>query len=281
MNTTSISLNDLPRYSEWPAILMGRQPFHARRRNRDRVMREYDRVKWGGVLKWLRTRTRVSEEDLWRAQGLDPARTIAFARGRRFYAGSIADAIRAGEQVLFEALEPHVTGTLVELGCGLGDKLLHMADRLKVRTVYGGELTAAGVRSGRILARRCGAKARFERFDFLDPSTLEAVPEGALVYTSHSIEQIPRLPEAFVTGLIRRAPRMVVHFEPCYEDHAADTLIGMMRRRYAELNDYNRNLSGLLKSIEQRGRIRLLSHRREVFGVNPFNPSSIFVWQPR
>ena len=75
------------------------------------------------------------------------------------------------------------------------------------------------------------------------------MPKDAVVYTSHSIEQIPTLDDSFVHGLIRRAPRLVVHFEPCYDDQDDKTLIGLMRRRYIELNDYNRNLLGLLRSV--------------------------------
>ena len=53
-----------------------------------------------------------------------------------------------------------------------------------------------------------------------------------------------------------------------------------MRRRYIELNDYNRNLLGLLRSFEKVGQIRLLEHRPCVFGGQPFNPTSIIVWSP-
>lgn len=280
MNATPIALDDLPRHSGWPGILLGRQRFSPRRRTRDEVLREYDREKWGAVLKWLRTQTQVHPEDLWRVQGLDPARPIAFGRGQGLFIAPAGEVMAASEQILFEALEPHRTGTLVELGCGLGDKLLRMADRLEARVIFGGEFTASGVTCGRLLAKLAGVQARFEAFDYLDPATLEAVPEGALVFTSHSIEQIPQLPEAFIRGLIRRAPRTVVHFEPCYEDHSEGSLLGLLRRRYTELNDYNRNLAGLLQSFEARGQIRILEHRREVFGINPFNPFSVLVWQP-
>jgi hypothetical protein len=122
--------------------------------------------------------------------------------------------------------------------------------------------------------------ARFQQFDYNDPATLEGFPKGALIYTSHSIEQIPQLKGSFIEGVIAKGPRAVIHLEPCYEDHDPSTLIGLMRRRYAEVNDYNRNLSGLIRAFQEKGRVKILRHEKNIFSDTPFNPTSIIVWQP-
>jgi hypothetical protein len=280
MSATHIPLNELPRYSRWPAILLGEKPFPTRQRTRDEVLREYDREKWGVVLTWLRAQSRVSMEDLLRAQGMEPERIIAYARDNQFFTAPAREVMVAYENLLFEKLRPHATGALAELGCGLGDKLLRMAELLKPKTVFGGEFTMSGVECGRFLAKMSSINAQFKHFDYNNPATLEAVPKHAMVFTSHSIEQIPNLSETFIAGLIRRAPRAVLHFEPDYEGHDANSLTGLMQRRYAELNDYNRNLWGLLKTFETKGQIRILEHSTDVFGINPFNSTSIFIWQP-
>jgi SAM-dependent methyltransferase len=222
----------------------------------------------------------VDREDLLRAQGMEPELLIAFAQDKQFFTAPAREVLMAYENLLLETLRPHATGTLVELGCGLGDKLLRMAERLKPKTVFGGEFTRSGVECGRLLAKLFRINAQFEQFDYNNPATLEAVPEHAMVFTSHSIEQIPNLPERFIAGLIRRSPRVVLHFEPDYEGHDTNSLMGLMQRRYAELNDYNRNLWGLLKSFESKGLIRILEHSTDVFGINPFNSTSVFIWQP-
>ena len=154
-----------------------------------------------------------------RAQGMEPELLIAFAQDKQFFTAPAREVLMAYENLLLETLRPHATGTLVELGCGLGDKLLRMAERLKPKTVFGGEFTRSGVECGRLLAKLFRINAQFEQFDYNNPATLEAVPEHAMVFTSHSIEQIPNLPERFIAGLIRRSPRVVLHFEPDYEGH--------------------------------------------------------------
>lgn len=275
-----IALDELPRFSRWPAILLGAKAFPAKTRTKEEVLREYDREKWGAVLEWLRSNDKHSSEDLLAQQGLPPESEIAFAIGTEFFAGPALHVMRAYEDLLVKALSGHRRDTLVELGCGLGDKVLHLAAHLKAKTVFGGEFTASGVECGRLLAKRRGIAATFERFDYNDPSTLAGVPKGALVYTSHSIEQIPRLQESFIAGVIEREPAIVFHFEPCFEDHEEGSLVGLMRRRYAELNDYNRNLVGLLRAFERQGRVRILRHEKNLFSDTPFNPTSIIAWEP-
>ena len=106
------------------------------------------------------------------------------------------------------------------------------------------------------------------------------IQTGALVYTSHSIEQIPELRSEFLDELIRKQPKYVIHFEPCYGDQDSKSLIGLMRRKYIEVNDYNRNLIDLLSEYENRGLIKIISHKKNVFSDTPFNPPSIVVWAP-
>jgi hypothetical protein len=280
VTATPITFDELPQHSRWPAILLGATPFPPRQRSREDVLREYDREKWRSVLAWLQTGAEASSDELLRQQGLDPDSRIAFARQDQFFTAPARVVKAEYDRLLVATLRPHRAETLVELGAGLGDKLLKVARALGPRVIYGGEFTASGVACGRLLARQAGLAAQFEHFDYNDPATLAAVPEAALVYTSHSIEQIPTLLDSFVEGLFRRRPRMVVHLEPCYEDQHPMSIIGLMRRRYAELNDYNRNLVGVVRALEQAGRVRVLEHRRNVFSNTPFNPTSVLIWQP-
>lgn len=280
MSATPISLDDLPRFSRWPGILQGTTPFPQRERTREEVLREYDGEKWGEVLAWLRTQTHVTPEDLLRRQGLGPEQVVAFARGSQFFTAAVSEVMGEYEQLLLKTIRPHQPETLVELGCGLGDKLLKLAKALRPRKIYGGEFTASGVSCGGLLAKHREVIARFEHFDYNDPQTLALVPAGAVVYTSHSIEQIPKLLDSFIEGLIQRSPKLVVHFEPGYEDQADEPVLGPLRRRYAELNDYNRNLVGLLRKFAAAGRIRIREHQKNIFSDTPFNPTSVLTWSP-
>jgi len=277
---TSLSLNDLPAFSSWPAILLGVKAFPVKHRTKDEVLREYDREKWGKVLELLKSQSDVEYADFLNRQGVDPEKHIAFSVGKELFSSPARCVFQSYEELLFDKLQPHAPKLLVELGSGLGDKLLNLAAKLKVKTALGGEFTSAGLECAKILSERKKQPATFWRFDYNDPATLDHVPPGALVYTSHSIEQIPILSEAFLEGLIARSPETVIHFEPSFGDHQESILLGLMRKRYTELNDYNRNLVELLYSFESKGKLQIVRHEKEIFGANPFNPTSVISWKP-
>lgn len=277
---TPVAFDELPKFSRWPAILLGAEPFALKKRTPEEVLREYDREKFGKVLAWLKTDPSVTEQDLLRQQGVDPNEIIPIAWDTQYRTATIQEATDAYDRLVLESISGQVGDALVELGCGLGNRLLRMAAALKAEVIYGGEFTASGVECGRLLAKRRSVNARFEHFDYYTPTTCAGIPKNAVVYTSHSIEQIPKLPESFTEALIARSPRLVAHMEPCYEGQDPKSLLGLMRKRYWEVNDYNRNLLSLLQSFERAGRIRILTYRKNIFSYTPFNPTSIFIWQP-
>jgi hypothetical protein len=276
-----LSLDDLPRQSPWPAILLGATPFTARHRTKEGLQREYGQEKWGKVLAWLKSHDSATEADLLRLQGLEPDSIIAFSEDAAFFTAPAAQVFESYRQCLLGVLRRYrEEEALVELGSGLGDKLLRFAAELKPRLALGGEFTPSGVECGSILTRQRRINATFVPFDFYEPRSVDFIPPGALVYTAHAIEQVPQLPEAFVEALLQRRPRTVVHFEPCYDERNDSSLVGLMRRRYTEINDYNRNLVPLLRRFEAQGKIRIVEHKADIFAVSPLNSTSVLVWQP-
>ncbi|MCO5062156.1 MAG: hypothetical protein M9963_09230 [Kiritimatiellae bacterium] len=67
MNQTPVSLNDLPRFSEWPARLLGTSPWELRHKTPAALAREYGVEKWGRLLERAEhTKEKVSVADVIR-----------------------------------------------------------------------------------------------------------------------------------------------------------------------------------------------------------------------
>ena len=116
------------------------------------------------------------------------------------------------------------------------------------------------------------------RWDYHRPdlSVLGSVDE-AVVFTAHSVEQIPRLSTQALDA-IRGVARQVVciHFEPVGWQLGGEhpgTSAG-----YAEGHDYNRNLVELLRSEEQDGALMIDFALPDVVGVNPRNATTVIRW---
>ena len=98
------------------------------------------------------------------------------------------------------------------------------------------------------------------------------------VFTAFAIEQLPVAASFFDTiWRYRDKINAVFHFEPVYELFGENTLLGLMRRRYVEVNDYNRDLFSQLQQRSEK--IRIVRNEANVLGINPLNPLSVLHWE--
>ena len=277
------SIDDLPEFSPWPARLLGLSPWRGRRKTAAEVTREYEGDKWGPMLSQLRLMSRPTLADAnrlyWAAQSRQLAsigptlRPMSWPAIERRRVAMVAAAI----------LPLRDSSALVELGAGYGAIVLALARRAAFRGVpmFAGEYAPSGVELMDLLAAAEGIDLTTGRCDFRAPAPLDFdVPGGATLLTCGATLYVPTLRAGFVEGLRALQPRRVVHVEPAYEHHDAGTLLGAMRRRYVQLNDYNRNLVSLLRRSEQRGILRIVDERPAVFGPHALLPYSVIAWEP-
>ena len=282
---TAFTLNDLPRFSPWPARLLGLESCPQRRKTPAQVMREYEHEKWGPCLEKVRAAERsvaLQEVSEWMLKDLPPSlcsiegnlELVTAMEGHRRYM-----------ELVRRTLEPYGSApALVELGAGYGAVLLGLAqmEPFNGMKIMAGEFSAAGVELLQRLAGAQGVAITAEHCDLASPHITDlAIPSDAIIFTSYATPYVPKLPTSFVETLSALHPRVVVHFEPCYEHCERDTLIGLMRQRYIEVNDYNTNLVSLLREHQQRGLINIIEERPAVFGSNPLLPASLLVWAPQ
>jgi hypothetical protein len=277
-------LDQFAAYSPWPARLLGLSPWEPKTKTPDEIIREYENEKWGPL--WQRV------QDAGRAVGLsellswteDSSRQEFCSRGSDYVLLKPAEIHHHYLELTSCALQPWVPApALVELGCGFGNVLFSLAKHFgpAVGQIIGGEFTKSGVSLLSYLAQQEKLPVLAGNCDLGAPGiTPLPLPQDAIIYTSFATPYVRHLTPALVEDLCSFRPRVVVHFEPCYEHAESDSLIGLMRRRYIEVNDYNRNLMTVLKDAEKAGRIQIVRESPCVFGRNPLLPASIIAWKP-
>jgi len=267
-NMKPVTLNEyLSAENPWTRRLLGFEPF-SKERNREFVEQLYDQEIWG-------ERRRQYAED--------PAKlkeVILNYESDSRYVISIQESLFLTSGSSFQ---PYITALMestlrkfkasskiCELGCGFGRNLLLLGENDGHRHYYGGELAASGVE----LANSLGLDVR--KFDYYNPEDYEIIQPSSSIMTVHSIEQIPDA-SAFIENLSKVKDRIdkVFHFEPV-SNPCRTNFIGLIRDRYKEINDYNRNLREILTS---RSDIRILSEEFDIYGLNPLNPTSVIVWE--
>ena len=281
---TNYTINDLPRFSPWPARLLGLEPWEQKHKTPEEVTREYEYEKWAQLLTKIREAGRevsVEEVDEWVLADVPYSlcsiegtlQLLSAAEGHQRY----LDLVEATLKPLLPM------SALVELGAGYGSVILSLAkrDAFARMRFMAGEYSTSGIELIRCLARAQRLEIEVAHCNFASGQIADLIiPPNAVIFTSYATTYVPNLSADFVKALSIYSPRAVVHIEPCYEHYETHTLLGLMRRRYIEVNDYNTNLVTLLRDQDKKSRIRILDERPAVYGMNPLLAASILVWSP-
>lgn len=282
MQPKKLSLNDLPRYSPWPARLLGLTPWSRKARTQSELEREYEAEKWGPLCRYCDSQPEhpaLAQLDAWVA---GDARQVAFSVKDELFLADYAEALARYKDFVAANLAPYAEASaLVELAAGFGSILFDLAQRASFTglPLLAGEFTPSGRRLLMRLAQRADLELTCQAYDFMSPRLSDLVRSpGALIYTSYGPSCVPTLSEEFITALLACHPKVVVHFEPCYEHCQDDNILSMLRKRYIEVNDYNTNLITLLKDFEQQGALRIVQEDACAFGLNPLFSASVVAW---
>jgi hypothetical protein len=269
-------------------------------RNREHVQREYGTEKWPAVERLIEQRSAgeppggaslarvhrrvardyayldrpMAEIEVWlggRRQRL--ASSLAWGSQARLISDAIVDACTAS------------TDLVVELGSGWGWHVLGawLAGGPRDALYVGAEYTEAGRRATQSLADLdADLRLRTHAFDYNDPSSLRSLGtfRDAVVFSVHSIEQIPRLsPEVprAIAGLAETV--RCLHFEPVGWQVSRDG--GGSSSAYAERHDYNRDLLDVLRAEEASGGLSIDAIELDLVGLNPANTTSLVRWSSR
>jgi hypothetical protein len=206
----------------------------------------------------------------------------------------MTDAVKMREAI--DAFGPDIE-RIAELGSGWGKNLFNLFrfGAPLAAEYHALELTETGRAITRLVAAEAAKtmKVSTHFFDYYEPDFgMFAEPKATGIFTHHSIEQIPELPERLIEAVLQIPGfKRCVHLEPCgYQIPKNNWLEGgdaeLMRnidtrnRRFSEKKNQNRNLYPLLREYERQGKIRIYTVRKYLTSHLIDNATTLIVWGP-
>lgn len=280
------TINDLPKFSEWPHRLLGLTPFEQRQKSHHELLREFEREKWGPILKAMQKNPANASiqtvNNYWYSER--PKHELITVN-KEIKASTPPQTRNLTLDTIKSLLLRYLPSeSLVELGAGFGDMFIDIAldPAFENLDFFAGEFTKSGQKLLKIIAENEKLNCTIGQCDFNQNPMIDfTIPNQSIIYTVTATMYIPKLQDHFMEQLLQYNPKYVVHLEPCYEHLDESELLGSLCKKYFQLNDYNQNLVSLIKSYEQKGKIEILENKPSVIGPNPFLPLSVIVWRPK
>jgi len=268
------------------------------RRTREKVQEEYGQEKWPAMERLIE-REIAAEPDAGLARTLyrcaaswwrtsdDPLETRRFWLDGGVVQMPLGGAYGAAQTIILDAVQGSVeddTDYVIEMGSGFGWHILSAWTMGGPRdaTYVAAEYTEAGRRAAARLAS-LDPQLKFQAlaFDYHEPD-FSALPKGrhAVVFSAHSIEQIPHVKPALFEAIRSIADRVtVVQFEPIGWQVGPEHVGQGTSKAYADDHDYTRNYVPSLREEEAAGRIAIDWIKPDVFGINPSNSTTAVKWR--
>ena len=261
-----ISLNDyLNSDNPWTGRLLGLTPFQ-KNRNIQQVENEYNLDKYAKLLEFDFKNAEEYKAKEFEQAGLHPTQGLVYiSKGDEIFKTTVENARKMYYEIIQATINNYPSENICELGCGYGYNLTFLG-----KNVTGGEYSKNAVEIG----RKIGLDVC--EFNYYNNTDYNVIKPDSTVFTAHSIEQIPDA-AVIINNLEKQKHKInfVVHFEPTVVDERT-TLLGLLRNKYMELNDYNRNLITVLKG---RNDIEIIELETDIFGLVPLNTTNLIVWK--
>ncbi len=265
-------------------------------RTRAEIEREYGETRWPAIERVIaeerdadpeagfgRILGRVSAHQWATGDPSEPRPVVIDGAGTRLpLSGAFAGAQGIILEYLRDACTPE-TDLIVELGSGWGWHILScwaQGGPTAARYVAA-EYTEAGRRASSALAALEPAlDFTAHPFDYHEPS-FDGVEPGrhAVVFTVHSLEQIPYVRPTLFEAIVGMAERVTcLHFEPVgwqTEGYSGTGTSGA----FSQSHDYNRNLVQTVQEQAAEGILTVDLIQPDVIGINPSNSTTVMRWR--
>jgi SAM-dependent methyltransferase len=264
----NINLNDfLSINNVWARRIMRLEDF-SKFHSLQKVESEYNQNKYGSLLNFNFQDIESYHQKECEMAGLNNSSNIIVSFQDNLVELELSLAESIYYKIISDCIQKYKPSRICELGCGYGYNFYYL--NKYCNDVYGGDYCHNAVDIGKSLG------LDIHKFNFYELNNYDFIREKSLLLTVHSVEQLPSA-QCFIDGLSqhRESIEMVVQFEPFYLK-SRQSLIGMFRNSYININDYNKDL---LEILTDRSDIEIIEYQPDIFGMNPLNSTNLIAWK--
>ena len=279
-----IEIKELPKYSDWIEFLIGLKKTSKKKKNLSTIEKEFGKDKWLKIRKAIKN---IKGKKLEKAIESEMGRKKknAYWKEDNLYLADSSEINKNYFEIIRITLEEYIeeSNCLIELGAGYGSIILRLAksDKFKNKEFIAGEYTEEGQNCLKIIAKEIDCRIQIGYCDLtkLDLKSFN-VPPDSIIITNWALAYQKGISRKTIEEIIKIKPKLIINFEPIYENWNEKNLLHYFWRRYAEINDYNKKILEALLTYQKEGIVKIINNRKNVIGDQPLAPISIITWKP-
>ena len=170
---------------------------------------------------------------------------------------------------------------IFELGSGFGRIIFSLLfhEFNKFRKFYACDFNITGLKIINKISRKYKFNIKTIKYDFLNLKDLKFVKRNSIIFTYNSIMCIPNLKKSFFKLILKKKPKIVIHFEATYINKPKNTL-EKLSKKYFNNCDYNKIFINQLIELKKENKINLKIIDRN-FSSNILLNEKIIIWEPK
>ena len=169
--------------------------------------------------------------------------------------------------------------TIYEFGCGTGHNLLHAREINPDAEMWGLDWTKSSQEIIKKLSQQ-NSKYRFtsKNLDYCNPEEDFNWKDDSVVFTVASLEQIGNDFKKFTDYLLKQNVGLCIHIEPIIELLDEKNEIDNLSIKYIKKRNYLNGYLEYLRSLENKGELKILKAQRSYIGSMFIDGYSVIVW---
>ena len=250
---------------------------------------EYEQDKWRSFAAYLNEHAKptVSDDYLravenWTLSAYDPDAEHLVCLDNELLYVPVPDLISRNYDLILHGLkyvyQKYEFKRIVELGSGLGNNLIVASKDFPDVIIESRELSQTARNLQEVFLTKDIKKLDLDTFNLFSQENTFSF-EGAVVFTSYVFSLVKCFPKNIIDTLIQSGAKYVVNVEPIYEIQDENCNLGSKIREYISANDYNLDYYEKLLDYEASGKVRILTVERNKYGINPFFPATLLIWE--
>jgi len=170
---------------------------------------------------------------------------------------------------------------IYEFGCGSCQHLAVLSEMFPDKKIVGLDWASSSIQIVNKLVERYKWNLEGRLFNLFKPDGRMKLPEGSVVFTIGTMEQLGRNFEPFLQYLLSNSISLCLHLETIKELYDDRYLIDYLAIKFDTSRGYLDGFLPSLKELERVGRIDLLKAQRVFLGNLYHDSYSLIVWRPR